>query len=136
MASLPTVPELIGLFAGVSVALAVCTYLLYARGMASGMSPQRIWRSLISIWTVVLGMLVFLFVVRAIIGTPLIAGSPTAGGISIAQMTPSKWGLLAVTIVVICAGALWLRRSVAAFEAAPLPDSLSAEDAAAPDETC
>jgi hypothetical protein len=136
MASLPTIPELIGLFVGVSMGLALCTYLLYVRGMASGMSPRRIWRSLISIWVVVLGMLVFLFVVRAIIGTPLIAGTPTAGGISIAQMTAAKWGLLAVTIVVICVGAFWLRRSVAGFEAAPVLGALPPEDDAPSDETC
>ena len=136
MNSIPSIPELIGLFLGVSMALALVTYLLYARGMSSGMSPRRLWRSLISIWVVVLGMLVFLFVIRAIIGTPLIAGSPTAGGISIAHMTPPKWALLAVTIIIICAGAFWLRRSVAAFEPPSGTSYLPSADDATSDEKC
>ncbi|MGE5530735.1 MAG: hypothetical protein ACM3VW_01290 [Bacteroidota bacterium] len=136
MDSLPTIPELIGLFLGVSMALALCTYLLYARGMSSGMSPRRIWRNLISIWVVVLGMLVFLFVVRALIGTPLVSGSATGAGLSFAHMTPAKWALLAVTIIIICTGALWLRKSVAAFEPPRGTDLLPPAEDATSDDPC
>ena len=115
MDSLPQPNELIGLFVAVVAALAFVSYLLYAKGMDAGLSRRRVWRTLAAVWLVVLGLLAVLLALRAVIGTPVVEGS-TFGGISVAQMTPAKWALLAVAIVVVCAAALWLRQAIAAFD--------------------
>jgi hypothetical protein len=51
-------------------------------------------------------------------------------------MTPGKWALLAVTVIVVCGGALWLRKSVAAFEPPKGTSYLPTVDDATPDDSC
>lgn len=114
--SLPSIPEIIGLFVAVVLALAFVSYLLYAKGRDIGLPRQRITRSLIAIWAVTLCLLALLFGLRALIGTPVIEGTPSTGGISIAQMTPAKWALVALAAALVVGASLWLRGVIEQFE--------------------
>lgn len=119
MDALPSIPELIGLFVAVALALGFVSYLLYIRGMEAGMSRRRVRRTLVAVWLVVFGLLAALLGLRVLVGTPLVAGSPTEGLVSVAHMTPAKWVLTALAVVLVATGAWWLRRTVQAFETRP-----------------
>lgn len=120
MESLPSVPEIVGLFVAVSLALGFISYMLYAKGRDVGLPRRRVTRTLVAVWAVTLCLLAMLFCLRALIGTPVIAGSPSAGGISVAQMTPAKWALVALAAALVIAVSIWLRGVVQQFE--PRPD--------------
>jgi hypothetical protein len=137
MDSLPQPNELIGLFVAIAAALAFVSYLLFAKGMEAGLSRRRVYRTLVAVWIVVLGLLALLFGVRALVGTPLVSGGPAEGGLSLAQMTPAKWALTALAIVLVCVGGSWLRRTVQAFERVPRPAKPAPPAANSDsDETC
>lgn len=116
MDSLPSVREIIGLFVAVIFALGFVSYMLYAKGRDMGLPRPRITRTLVGVWAVTLGMLAMLFGIRALIGTPLIEGTPSSGGIAIAQMTPVKWALVAVAAALVVGVSLWLRGVIQQFE--------------------
>lgn len=139
MGALPPLNEMIGLFVATALALAFVSYLLYARGMDAGVARRRVWRTIALFWVLSLGLMTLLFGVRALIGTPLVEGSPTeGGGLSFAQMNPLRWGLLAVAMGAVAAGACWLRRLVQSLEGRPPTPPKRSDSDSDPnaDQTC
>jgi hypothetical protein len=131
---MPSFSETVGLIVALAMGLAFISYLLYARGMDAGFPRRHMLRTVALLWLVVYGVLALLFAVRWLIGTPLVEGSVTMGGLSFATLTPAKWALLVVAIIAVSAAGLWLRATVQSFErtqARPLPPP-----DAGPDATC
>ncbi|MEI6501919.1 MAG: hypothetical protein WCP21_12940 [Armatimonadota bacterium] len=133
MSSLPSTSEMLGLVVAIAAALAFISYLMYAKGMDTGLSRRRTYRLLGELWVLIWGMLVLLFAARAFVGTPLLEGSVSEGIISPAQLAPAHWAAIAVAVAVIFAGLLYLRKIVLVLDpprthakAKPLP----------PDQTC
>lgn len=119
MDSLPPVPEIIGLFVAIILALIFMSYMLYAKGRDAGLPRQRVTRMVVGVWVMMFAMLAMLFGLRALIGTPIVEGSPSTGGISIAHMTTAKWIMVAVAAALVAAASLWLRGVVQQLEPKP-----------------
>ncbi|MEI6502764.1 MAG: hypothetical protein WCP21_17280 [Armatimonadota bacterium] len=131
MASLPSTSELIGLAVAITAALALLSYLMYAKARDTGLSRRRAYRLLAELWVLIWGMLVVLFATRVFVGTPLLEGSVSEGLISPAQLSTADWVALTIAVVVLFAGLLYLRKIIRVLDPPPagirnLP----------PDQTC
>lgn len=130
MQSLPPVNELIGLAVAIASALAFVSYMLYAKARDNGMSARRAFGLLTEVWGLTFALLGLLFLTRAVVGTPLVEGSPSEGVLMTAHLTPASWGVIALTIVLVTIGGLRLHRVLRTLDPPPVKPS------APPDQTC
>lgn len=133
MSSLPSTSEMMGLAVAIAAALALLSYLMYAKAIDTGLPRRRAYRLLAELWALVWGMLVVLFAARAFVGAPLLEGSASEGIISPARLTTAHWAAIALAVAVIFAGVLYLRKLVRVLD--PPPVSAKREPLP-PDQTC
>lgn len=120
-----TVPEAMGMFVAVVLALSLVSFLAYAKMTQGGVPPGRKRQALVSLWLIVFGLIALLFALQVVGGGPTIGRKP-GGGIWLG-LEPRQVVAMLVAIVLLVVGYAGVRKVLGPLEAAGPPGPPPAE---------
>ena len=107
MSSSSPLSELVGSVVAIVLALALISYMLYARGAGLGQPRAKVRRAVAALWLAVAMATAALVGVRYLIGGPLVDAAPGAGWVRVTPLSSFEWFGVAAAIAIMLGCLIW-----------------------------